>query len=122
LLSIAVAAALAFLGLAPTVEAVALPAPAAAVAQPYGYDGQHRGALPTDTTAERGPPAVAYDYTEPYLGVAPASHGPLACPACASTLAYTTYDHAARSVQFDTGAANTRTAPGGRTMEVRFIP
>lgn len=87
----------------------------------YSYDGHHNAALSTETTTERGPPAVVYAYTPLASADDRGSRGLSARPQQSSAWIYTTYDHLVRSVQTRTGGGRTRTASDGGAAQVRAV-
>lgn len=85
------------------------------------YDGHHNTALSTETTTERGPPAVAYDYAAAPSAGDHGSRGASPRSQAGSIRTHTTYDHTARSAQPAGGRATTRTASGGHAPGMRAV-
>lgn len=96
-------------------------APGSASIQDYTYDRHHHADQRTHQAYERGPPSAAYPDTVTPATDDPWSHGASARSPLAAILTDTTYDHAARSAQFDSGRPTTLTVIGARQGDLRRV-
>lgn len=78
----------------------------------YAYDCHHHPAVPTSSTAERGPPDATYGYTT-YDAVDPCSRGASARSGDPATRAIYGYDDLALLVQSARGSGNDAEEPVG---------
>lgn len=92
-------------------------APSSASIQDYTYDRHHHADQRTDQAYERAPPSAAYPDTVTPATDDPWSHGASARSPLAAILTDTTYDHAARSAQFDSEVFSPAAAVHGQDDE-----
>ncbi|UUW92397.1 hypothetical protein [Pimelobacter simplex] len=117
LVSWLVASLVGLLGVASPAAAASLDAPIAT----YAHNAPASSAEITGVATERGPPAIAYDYTAPHLAVDAASFGHSVRPQLATTLTYTAYKHTRQLAQGTGGPGTTRTASVGREVDTRVV-